>query len=1303
MRRKRKIIAYLLSMALMLTSLPVQLFSQTTNDLPLPMSTLVDTQTTTPGAIQINPNKYIGDGYEVEFKVTNQWTGAFNGEFVLTNTSDKPLENWTLTFDFEHEITNIWGAQIISHEGNAYIIKNATYNQDIAIGESVTIGFSANWDDEIKVPESYDLLIVKQEVGDTDYTIDFKVTGDWGQAFNGEISITNNTEKAIEDWTLEFDFDREITSFWTASIEEHKDEHYVIKNAGYNANIGPGQTIILGFAGNPGNVDNEPVNYVLNQLGQEIDDEEDTDKDGLPDFYEKLLGTNYSKADSDGDGLSDGYEYLWCKTDPLLADSDGDEILDLDEDLDEDGLNNLEEYKLHTNPLERDTDYDGLTDYDEINETLTNPILYDTDEDGLSDGDEVELGLDPNNRTTHDGILDSEYCIEQHIDEETLAEINEENSIYSMEVDIVAVGNAKKQLVANESDMATAIENNRAVVGKVVSLVYSQKVDSAKLRFKLKDDYLNNMDSMFEDEVFQSIERYQVFRFDKDKNLLYPIETEFSSTENTLTANVTQLGDYCIIDMEAWLFDLGILEDYSKESRAIECFVAQASEEDELGFTNNEVIEYIDITNEELEDILGADNENNERMLFSLSKQVQINKQADLVFIVDTTGSMSGYIASVKSQIANVINYLREQNITLHVAFIEYRDITCDGIDSTKLKSVNGKAWLNNSSDMINVLQQFEVNGGGDWAETPIEGLAMATELDYRSEAHKFVVLVTDAGYKVNNSHGITSLSEIAEKLQANGIYTCVAGASSEYNALYTQTGGIGLNISNFTTDLDEFIMSTMMNKKGDTYLDSIDLMPGTLIAPLAKDSSIDSDRDTIPDCEEVDWEYITIEDNEINVITLGELLDKLKDTNSSILGRFSELLSNKQRETLVRTSYSRDVVAREQNEIMGMGVLMAGRKNGTSALKIDSDGDTFIDCDDPRMGDDKADRFNGVDFCICSQKDGIDNTYFKVNSAQEVIRDKSLRNRDEFRFVWTGKAYKIYSVKNPNMVLSCNGDFVEISKEKINDSAQLWQIIPQKYSYAYMMKSLYNGSSLPRGGKYVDSEYTDSELIYLDEDAYNTSNIYLSDANAAAEWLTFDQIVYRVKNGTINTDLVEAFNRYYANKGTLKGYNTFINGKDLIQQQGKEPFNRIYLGNRDMGYNGCEVIATYNALLLKNQDVDILKLACEFEANALIINPGDKGGFGSESAKIDGCLDHYNISYVETKSKEKMYEELVFNDKVVILSYWHESMEDGIHTVAMKYNPTTSKITVYNWKGTADVSSIDDVTNRVIRAYCIG
>ena len=445
MRKKRKIIAYVLSMALMLTSLPIQLFAQVTNDLPLPISALIDTQTTTPGAIQINPNKYIGDGYEVEFKVTNQWTGAFNGEFVLTNTSDKPLENWTLKFDFQDEITNMWNAQIVTHEGNSYIIKNQGYNQDIAPGSSVNIGFQANWNDEISIPQKYDLLIAKQEVENTDYTIDFNVTSDWGQAFNGEISITNNTEETIEDWTLEFDFDRNIERFWTAEIVKHEDDHYVIKNAGYNANIAPGQTITLGFSGNPGNVDSKPTDYHLYKvvnIQSKVDKKApiitvDTSKlqydEGMGAYIidQKLNAlngviTDDSAITSISYKISSGNLELkstnimpskeWSiENIPLLIgknsitiiakDSSSNigtttltlfnlsaenmEGIQLDQaDDDSDGLLNYQEIYYNTDPLKPDTDGDGLNDYQELVITNTDPLKVDTDSNGITDDQE---------------------------------------------------------------------------------------------------------------------------------------------------------------------------------------------------------------------------------------------------------------------------------------------------------------------------------------------------------------------------------------------------------------------------------------------------------------------------------------------------------------------------------------------------------------------------------------------------------------------------------------------------------------------------------------------------------------------------------------------------------------------------------------------------------------------------------------------------------------------------------------------------------------------------------------------------
>jgi len=54
----------------------------------------------------------------------------------------------------------------------------------------------------------------------------------------------------------------------------------------------------------------------------------DTDKDGLDDVREKEIGTDPNVSDTDKDGLIDGDEVIIWKTNPLKADTDGDSYLD---------------------------------------------------------------------------------------------------------------------------------------------------------------------------------------------------------------------------------------------------------------------------------------------------------------------------------------------------------------------------------------------------------------------------------------------------------------------------------------------------------------------------------------------------------------------------------------------------------------------------------------------------------------------------------------------------------------------------------------------------------------------------------------------------------------------------------------------------------------------------------------------------------------------------------------------------------------------------------------------------------------
>lgn len=65
-------------------------------------------------------------------------------------------------------------------------------------------------------------------------------------------------------------------------------------------------------------------------------------------------------------------------------------------DSDKDGLTDVREATLGTDPQNADTDNDGLFDKEEVDVYLTNPLNPDTDGDTFKDGDEVKKGYNPN-------------------------------------------------------------------------------------------------------------------------------------------------------------------------------------------------------------------------------------------------------------------------------------------------------------------------------------------------------------------------------------------------------------------------------------------------------------------------------------------------------------------------------------------------------------------------------------------------------------------------------------------------------------------------------------------------------------------------------------------------------------------------------------------------------------------------------------------------------------------------------------------------------------------------------------------
>ena len=139
-------------------------------------------------------------------------------------------------------------------------------------------------------------------------------------------------------------------------------------------------------------------------------------QDGLVRVARLLLAARTSPAnpDTDADALKDGAERSSTGTIPVLRDVDADLLTDGEEiaaraiSFIVDGIPSVR--TIRTNPLDFDTDRDGLPDGAELfprdSQNPSDPTIPDTDRDGLSDGAErTVFGSDPTRTDTDDDTL----------------------------------------------------------------------------------------------------------------------------------------------------------------------------------------------------------------------------------------------------------------------------------------------------------------------------------------------------------------------------------------------------------------------------------------------------------------------------------------------------------------------------------------------------------------------------------------------------------------------------------------------------------------------------------------------------------------------------------------------------------------------------------------------------------------------------------------------------------------------------------------------------------------------------------
>jgi hypothetical protein len=206
--------------------------------------------------------------FDVDFQVVNDWGSGFQAQIELHNTGDEPIVGWTLGFDLARPITSLWNGVYLGSSGGVHAVQDAGWNASIAPGSSVVIGFNGGAGGPLVPPTTY--TVNGQPSGGTPpvlppvYDLVFRVVNDWGSGFQAEIEITNLGADPIGGWTLEFELARTITSLWNGTLVGSAGDVHTVGDAGYNAQILPGQSVIIGFNGQTGGLTTPPSGYLLN-------------------------------------------------------------------------------------------------------------------------------------------------------------------------------------------------------------------------------------------------------------------------------------------------------------------------------------------------------------------------------------------------------------------------------------------------------------------------------------------------------------------------------------------------------------------------------------------------------------------------------------------------------------------------------------------------------------------------------------------------------------------------------------------------------------------------------------------------------------------------------------------------------------------------------------------------------------------------------------------------------------------------------------------------------------------------------
>ena len=203
------------------------------------------------------------------------------------------------------------------------------------------------------------------------------------------------------------------------------------------------------------------------------------------------------------------------------------------------------------------------------------------------------------------------------------------------------------------------------------------------------------------------------------------------------------------------------------------------------------------------------------------ASELYVDRQADIVFVIDATGSMGSYINSVKAHIIEFLNLISGEKVDIKTRFVVYLDI--ENGEDTYLSE-----WFTDTASALSYVSSIKLGSGGDPKETLWDGYGamLADDFGFRADAHKFCIALTDADTKTKNNYGYESAEEVISAIQSKGINSSMITRTSlfsSYSPYVTAESVEGANDGGILGDI-EGDYSILLKELAETIIKVIKL-----------------------------------------------------------------------------------------------------------------------------------------------------------------------------------------------------------------------------------------------------------------------------------------------------------------------------------------------------------------------------------------------------------------------------------------------------------------------------------------------